>query len=157
MTCIFVLPFLVLIISATGWWKRGPKDMCPFAKIRGRGLGDITKGTHNYSIGVGFPKIFRDGTRSNSTFVRMIALHVGIYSCKGVCSNNACITPNTHVAPLTETITTLHHLHPLVEVDLPPFVDNFHWTIFCFNMFSTSFIRQSFECDVWAFARLFYP
>jgi hypothetical protein len=100
--------------------------MCPFAKIRGRGLGDITKGTHNYSIGVGFPKIFRDGTRSNSTFVRMIALHVGIYSCKGVCSNNACITPNTHVAPLTETITTLHHLHPLVEVDLPPFVDNFH-------------------------------
>jgi hypothetical protein len=30
------------------------------------------------------------------------------------------------MAPLIETITTLHHLHPLVEVDLPPFVDNFH-------------------------------
>jgi len=30
------------------------------------------------------------------------------------------------VAPSTKTIVALCHLHPLVEVDLPPFVNNFH-------------------------------
>jgi hypothetical protein len=30
------------------------------------------------------------------------------------------------VAPSVETIATFHHIHPLVEVDLPPFVNNFH-------------------------------
>jgi hypothetical protein len=34
--------------------------------------------------------------------------------------------PTTRVAPLVKTITSLHHLHPLVEVDLPLFVDDFH-------------------------------
>jgi hypothetical protein len=28
--------------------------------------------------------------------------------------------------PSSETIATLHHFHPLAEVDLPPFVDDFH-------------------------------
>jgi len=28
------------------------------------------------------------------------------------------------VAPSTKTITILHHFHPLVEVDLPPFIDD---------------------------------
>jgi hypothetical protein len=36
------------------------------------------------------------------------------------------LAPNTFVAPLVETITTFHHLHPLAEVDLPRFVDDFH-------------------------------
>jgi hypothetical protein len=36
------------------------------------------------------------------------------------------LAPKTHVAPLTETIATLRHLHPLPKVDLPLFVDNFH-------------------------------
>jgi hypothetical protein len=31
------------------------------------------------------------------------------------------LAPYTDVAPSTKTITTLHHFHPLVEVDLPPF------------------------------------
>jgi hypothetical protein len=30
----------------------------------------------------------------------------------------------THAAPSTKTITTLHHFHPLVEVDIPPFIDD---------------------------------
>jgi hypothetical protein len=30
------------------------------------------------------------------------------------------------MAPSAKTITTLCHLHPLVEVDFPRFVDNFH-------------------------------
>jgi hypothetical protein len=30
------------------------------------------------------------------------------------------------VAPLAETIAALHHLHPLAEVGLPLFVNNFH-------------------------------
>ncbi len=33
--------------------------------------------------------------------------------------------PNT-MAPLTKTIMALHHFHPLVKVDLPLFVDDFH-------------------------------
>jgi len=31
-----------------------------------------------------------------------------------------------HVAPFIKTIASLHHFHPLVEVDLPLFVDEFH-------------------------------
>jgi len=34
--------------------------------------------------------------------------------------------PTLFVTPSTETIATFCHLHPLVEVDLPPFVNNFH-------------------------------
>jgi len=30
------------------------------------------------------------------------------------------------MAPSAKTITTLRHFHPLAEVDLPPFVNNFH-------------------------------
>ncbi len=36
------------------------------------------------------------------------------------------LAPNTLPTPLAKTITTLHHLHPLVEVDFPPFVNDFH-------------------------------
>jgi hypothetical protein len=36
------------------------------------------------------------------------------------------LVPNILVAPLIQTIMALHHLHPLVEVDLPPFVEDFH-------------------------------
>jgi hypothetical protein len=33
---------------------------------------------------------------------------------------------NIHVAPSTKIIVALHHLHPLVKVDLPPFADDFY-------------------------------
>jgi hypothetical protein len=33
---------------------------------------------------------------------------------------------STLVAPSFETITTLFHFHPLVKVNLPPFIDDFH-------------------------------
>jgi hypothetical protein len=36
------------------------------------------------------------------------------------------LAPNTITTPSTKTITTLHHLHPLVEVDFSPFVNDFH-------------------------------
>jgi hypothetical protein len=36
------------------------------------------------------------------------------------------LAPYIHTAPSTKTIATLHHFHPLVEVDLPPFVDDFN-------------------------------
>jgi hypothetical protein len=36
------------------------------------------------------------------------------------------LAPNILATTLVETITTLRNLHPLAEVDLPPFVDNFH-------------------------------
>jgi hypothetical protein len=36
------------------------------------------------------------------------------------------LAPNILSTPSTETIMALHHFHPSVEVDLPPFVDNFH-------------------------------
>jgi hypothetical protein len=31
-----------------------------------------------------------------------------------------------HVAPLAKTIVALGHLHPLVEIDLLPFANDFH-------------------------------
>jgi hypothetical protein len=33
---------------------------------------------------------------------------------------------NALVTPLAETIATFHHLHPLLEVELHPLVDDFH-------------------------------
>jgi hypothetical protein len=36
------------------------------------------------------------------------------------------LAPNSLVAPIIETIATLRHLHPWPEVDLSPFVDDFH-------------------------------
>jgi hypothetical protein len=30
------------------------------------------------------------------------------------------------MTPSTKSIATLHHFHPFVEVDLPPFVDDFN-------------------------------
>ncbi len=36
------------------------------------------------------------------------------------------LAPNIPTTPLIETIAALCHLHPLVEVDHPPFVDDFH-------------------------------
>jgi hypothetical protein len=35
------------------------------------------------------------------------------------------LTPNFLVAPSSETIVALCHLHPLAEIDLPPFGDDF--------------------------------
>jgi hypothetical protein len=48
-------------------------------------------------------------------------VHVGEYV-RTMCA----LAPNTLIAPSTETIVAFRHLHPLVEVDLPPFVNNFH-------------------------------
>jgi hypothetical protein len=36
---------------------------------------------------------------------------------------------NACMAPLTKTIMALRHLHPLAEVDLPRFVNDFHLEI----------------------------
>ncbi len=36
------------------------------------------------------------------------------------------LAPNTLATPLVETITTLHHFHPLAKVKLPPFIEDFH-------------------------------
>jgi len=36
------------------------------------------------------------------------------------------LAPSILATPLSKTIVVLHHLHPLVEVDLPCFVNNFH-------------------------------
>jgi hypothetical protein len=62
------------------------------------------------------------------------------------------------VAPLTKTIVALCHLHPLVEVDLPLFVNNFHpkmdlvldlkTFIYALTHFPPSFIWWSFRYGV---------
>ncbi len=36
------------------------------------------------------------------------------------------VRPMHALAPLAKTIATLHHVHPLVKVDIPPFVNYFH-------------------------------
>jgi len=47
--------------------------------------------------------------------------HVGEYV-RTMCA----LAHKTPLAPSTKTIVALHRLHPLVKVDLPPFVNNFH-------------------------------
>jgi len=47
--------------------------------------------------------------------------HVGEYVW-AICA----LAPYTHVAPSTKTITTFHHFHPLVEVDLTHFIHDFN-------------------------------
>jgi hypothetical protein len=39
------------------------------------------------------------------------------------------LAPNIHAAPLAETIVTIRDFHPLVGVDLPPFINDFHLEI----------------------------
>jgi hypothetical protein len=36
------------------------------------------------------------------------------------------LTPNTHLTPFDKTIRVLHLFHPLIEVDISPFVNDFH-------------------------------
>jgi len=48
-------------------------------------------------------------------------IHVGEYA-----QIVRALTPNTPKATSIETIMAFHHFHPSVEVDLPPFVENFH-------------------------------
>jgi hypothetical protein len=48
-------------------------------------------------------------------------VHVGEYA-----QTMRALALSIHVAPLVKTIATFCHLHPLTEVDLPPFVDDFH-------------------------------
>jgi hypothetical protein len=36
------------------------------------------------------------------------------------------LAPNILAVPFDNTRATFHLLHPLIEVDLPPFVDDFH-------------------------------
>ncbi len=48
-------------------------------------------------------------------------VQVGEYACA-----LRALAPTIHVALLVKTIATFHHFHPLVKVDLPLFVDDFH-------------------------------
>jgi hypothetical protein len=52
------------------------------------------------------------------------------------------LAPNTPRAPSNETIKVLHLLHPLVEVDLPLFVDDFHLEI------EVTLDRETFVSDL---------
>jgi len=56
----------------------------------------------------------------------MIASHTCTYSCREYAWAMHALAPSTPTAASVETIVAFHHLHPLVKVDLPPFVDNFH-------------------------------
>jgi hypothetical protein len=51
---------------------------------------------------------------------------MNIWSCKGVFQAVRALAPSTLVTPSAKTIVALCHLHPLVEVDLPSLVDDFH-------------------------------
>ncbi len=66
--------------------------------------------------------MFEVNSRSYPTSLNMITLHTCPYSCRGVCLNKL-------ATPFDETIRVFCFFHPLVEVDLPPFVDDFHHEI----------------------------
>jgi hypothetical protein len=36
------------------------------------------------------------------------------------------VTLSTSIASFDETTRIFHHFHPLVKVDIPPFIDDFH-------------------------------
>jgi hypothetical protein len=77
-------------------------------------------------MNIGFPKIFKEDTRSYSISISMIASCTCTCSCKGICLSNGCIHPNILAVPLIEIIMALCHLHPLVEIDFLPFINDFH-------------------------------
>jgi len=57
------------------------------------------------------------------------------------------LAPNTFTTPLVETITAFCHLHPLVEVDLPPFVNDFHLEMdFVLNKHAFIFVLMRSPC-----------
>jgi len=121
--CMFVLPFLVFVIFVMGWWGRPLRDSHPFASIHGR---DWEKLQEEHTI--------KAHALASQRFLEMAPYltppplvqlhhkralaHVGEY----VYAVHASAV-NTFAAPSVETITTLHHFHPLVKVNLPPFID----------------------------------
>jgi hypothetical protein len=48
--------------------------------------------------------------------------------------------------PLTEIIATLHHFHLLIEVDFPPFVDDFHLKMFVLDRKAFIFALTRLPC-----------
>jgi hypothetical protein len=77
------------------------------------------------------------------------------------------LIPNTPTTPFNETTWVLRFFHPFIEVDFPPFVDDFHPEMkvilnqeafyFCFGSFTTSFFQWPFGYGVWTSTRLFCP
>jgi hypothetical protein len=93
--------FWCLSLPPRGGGKGHQETCCLFTLVHGKGLGDIIKGTHNYNINVGVPKIFKNGTKSYSTSINMIELCTGTCSCRGICSNSACIGPQHSCSPIS--------------------------------------------------------
>ncbi len=64
---LFSLPGVYL--SSTMWWERPPIDSHLPPSKHNKWLGDITKGTHNYSPSLNFSKILENGFGSLSTSI----------------------------------------------------------------------------------------
>ncbi len=56
------------------------------------------------------------------------------------------LIPSTPATPWAKTIATLPHLHPLVKVDLPLFIDDFHPKRILFWKEAFIFVLTHFPC-----------
>jgi hypothetical protein len=70
-------------------------------------------------------EIFRHGF-SNSSPLPLAWAFAHVKKCVQVVH---ALAPNILVIPSNETMATFHLLHPLINVDLLPFVDDFHLDI----------------------------
>jgi len=64
--------------------------------------------------------------RSYPTFINIIMLCTCLCSCKGIWIAHA-LASNTPITPFDKTVGVLRLLHPLVEVDIALFIDDFHY------------------------------
>jgi hypothetical protein len=80
--------------------------------------------------------------------------------------NNTCTNSKQTYNPIWQDHGSESLLHPLVEVDITPFVNDsilrqmLFWLgniYFCFGSFTTFFFQWPFEYDVWTFTKLFHP
>jgi hypothetical protein len=105
--------------------------------------------------------MFGIDSKSNPTSINTITPCMGLCSCKGIHSSNTCTNASTLVTPFDKILRILCFLHPLVEVDFPPFVDDFHLEMivtldrnaFIFNLIHSSCL---FLVAFWVWCMNFY-
>jgi hypothetical protein len=122
LACFLVIPFLAFVLSFTRWWERPPRYSHWLASIHGWQLGDIIERALALTSHICVESILDATTPplARLCYTRALA-HVGEY----VWTIHALVL-NTHATPVNKATATFRLLHPLVEVDLPPFINYFH-------------------------------
>jgi len=70
--------------------------------------------------------MFGINSKSYPISISTIMPCIGLCSCRGIVWTIHALASSTPITPFDETMRVFRLLHLLVEVDLPPFVDDFH-------------------------------